>query len=70
MVTRNNDRDRYEFSPDQAVHRVVLTGCWATCTRCGGLAPMSEQGLRTMPDGTLRNQPQCVSCRGLPPEGR
>lgn len=33
------------------------------CTNCKELKPLIEMGMRMMPDGSLRNQPQCPSCR-------
>ncbi len=51
------ERDRLELD------RVVLTGSWFTCTKCGIPQPGSQVGLRVMADGTIRNQPQCSRCR-------
>lgn len=44
------------------VHRVVLTGAFCQCTKCGGIKPMSSFGLR-LEQGTIRNQSQCKDCR-------
>lgn len=33
------------------------------CSYCGEFRPLLLAGLRTMPSGTLRNQPRCVPCR-------
>jgi hypothetical protein len=49
---------------------VVLLGSWFTCTRCGILKPGSLIGLRTMDDGTVRNQPQCSECRSMSNDDR
>jgi len=49
-------------SPDGVT--VVLTGAHFECTKCGLLKPATEFGLRAMPDNKIRNQPQCISCRG------
>ena len=46
---------------------VILTGVYFTCTRCGETKAASEFGLRTMANGEIRNQPQCICCRQLPP---
>jgi hypothetical protein len=46
---------------------VVLIGAFFTCTRCGKRKPAIDVGLRDMGDGTIRNQPQCIKCRALPP---
>jgi hypothetical protein len=54
-------RDRVAFERDHV--RVVLTGAWFECTRCGALRRGSEMGLRQVKDGTVRNQPQCNHCR-------
>lgn len=48
-----------------ATETVVLTGAQFTCTGCGKTKNASEFGLRNMPDGKVRNQPQCKSCRGM-----
>lgn len=39
-----------------------------TCTRCGIRAPLAAFGVRKMPDGNYRNQPQCRECRKLAPK--
>ena len=33
------------------------------CSRCGKVRPLVEMGLRQMPTGEWRNQPQCPRCR-------
>ena len=43
--------------------RVVLTHGRFQCTKCRRWKPAQAFGLRTMPDGTVRNQAQCKSCR-------
>jgi len=48
------------------VENVVLAGALFKCTGpCGQTKPASEFGFRNMGDGTIRNQPQCGSCRSL-----
>ena len=37
---------------------------YAVCTNCFKLKPILDFGLRTMSNGTVRNQPQCKECRG------
>ena len=36
------------------------------CTKCGVPKPFVEFGLRRMPNGQVRNVPQCRGCRGAP----
>ena len=50
--------------------KIALTGCQARCTKCGEVKPLSEFGLREMPDGTIRNQPQCKKCRSRKKEAK
>jgi hypothetical protein len=38
------------------------------CRRCGRSHPLEEFGLRTMSDGTRRNQPVCRRVRGAHPK--
>ena len=50
------------------VHRdtsavVVITGAQFHCTKCEQWKPASEFGMRSMPNGNIRNQPQCIKCR-------
>ncbi len=40
---------------------------WTACSRCEDMNPLEKTGLRSMPNGDLRNQPQCTSCRHLGP---
>lgn len=47
---------------DTPIKGVVLTGAFCQCTKCGGIKPMSDFGLRVN-RGVLRNQAQCSSCR-------
>jgi hypothetical protein len=42
---------------------VVITGAQFKCTGCFAVKGGSEFGLRSFPDGTVRNQPQCKDCR-------
>jgi len=44
---------------------VVLTGGRFQCTGCNKWKDASDIGLRKMPDGVIRNQPQCHECRSL-----
>ncbi len=34
------------------------------CLKCHQIRPLAQFGLRRMPDGAIRNQPWCRSCRG------
>jgi hypothetical protein len=34
------------------------------CLKCRRVRPLSQFGLRRMPDGAIRNQPWCRPCRG------
>lgn len=34
------------------------------CLKCRSLRPLASFGLRKMPDGAIRNQPWCRTCRG------
>ncbi len=34
------------------------------CLKCHHIRPLAQFGLRRMPDGAIRNQPWCRSCRG------
>jgi hypothetical protein len=34
------------------------------CTKCKRLKTLAQIGLRKMPNGIVRNQPQCNTCRG------
>lgn len=54
--------DRAEFTSREGTI-VRLIDCFSLCTKCGAVKAMSDFGLRTMPDGTIRNQPQCKQCR-------
>lgn len=42
-------------------HEVLIS---LTCLKCRQLRPLAQFGLRRMPDGAIRNQPWCRSCRG------
>jgi hypothetical protein len=42
---------------------VVIIGAMFHCTKCGGLKPATDFGLRQTADGIVRNQAQCMSCR-------
>lgn len=52
----------YKVRRGTVVERVVLTGAFCQCTKCGGIKPMSEFGFR-VEQGVLRNQAQCKDCR-------
>lgn len=52
---------------EYAYRHVRLTGVYFECTRCLERLPTHEVGLRTMRDGTIRNQPRCRECRKYPP---
>lgn len=43
--------------------RVVLTNGRFQCTKCRRWKSAQAFGLRTMDNGTVRNQAQCKSCR-------
>jgi len=43
---------------------VVLTNAKFKCTNCKKWKGARAFGLRTMKDGTIRNQSQCIACRG------
>jgi len=34
------------------------------CLKCHQIRPLAQFGLRRMPDGAIRNQPWCRTCRG------
>jgi hypothetical protein len=34
------------------------------CLKCHHVRPLAQFGLRRMPDGAVRNQPWCRTCRG------
>jgi hypothetical protein len=34
------------------------------CLKCHQVRPLAQFGLRRMPDGAIRNQPWCRTCRG------
>src|SRR5262250_640321 len=42
-------------------HEVLIT---LMCLKCRQIRPLAQFGLRRMPDGAVRNQPWCRSCRG------
>src|SRR5215475_13022341 len=42
-------------------HEVLIT---LMCLKCRQIRPLAQFGLRRMPDGAIRNQPWCRSCRG------
>ncbi len=42
-------------------HEVLIT---LMCLKCHQVRPLAQFGLRKMPDGAIRNQPWCRSCRG------
>jgi hypothetical protein len=42
-------------------HEVLIT---LMCLKCRQVRPLAQFGLRKMPDGAIRNQPWCRSCRG------
>lgn len=48
---------------ENGVELVILTNVKFRCTNCKRTLPGSLFGLRKMEDGTIRNQPQCQSCR-------
>lgn len=68
----------YEYrSRDGVVVLAVSEGWHKICSCCGRLLPVSAFGFREMPPPgppgarvVLRDQPQCIQCRGLTPEQR
>lgn len=42
-------------------HEVLIT---LMCLKCHHIRPLAQFGLRRMPDGAIRNQPWCRTCRG------
>jgi hypothetical protein len=42
-------------------HEVLIS---LMCLKCHQVRPLAQFGLRRMPDGAIRNQPWCRSCRG------
>ena len=59
--------DSYKYEEDKeykGIVSIVLKDCYHLCTKCRLLKPMSEVGIRVMKDGSIRNQPQCIECRG------
>lgn len=53
---------------DNGERKIRLINVKFLCTRCGKFIFGSKVGLRVMPDGWIRSQPQCKACRHLPPE--
>ena len=45
---------------------ITLTNVMFRCTRCREWKPGADFGLRCMEDETIRNQPQCKTCRSRP----
>ena len=41
-------------------HEVLIT---LMCLKCRHVRPLAQFGLRKMPDGAIRNQPWCRTCR-------
>ena len=46
---------------DSDGHEVLIS---LMCLKCRRLRPLAQFGLRRMPDGAIRNQPWCRTCRG------
>jgi hypothetical protein len=46
---------------DSDGHEVLIT---LMCLKCRQMKPLTQFGLRKMPDGAIRNQPWCRGCRG------
>ncbi len=46
---------------DSDGHEVLIT---LMCLKCHHIRPLAQFGLRRMPDGAIRNQPWCRTCRG------
>ena len=46
---------------DSDGHEVLIS---LMCLKCHQIRPLAQFGLRRMPDGAVRNQPWCRSCRG------
>jgi hypothetical protein len=42
-------------------HEVLIS---LMCLKCRQIRPLAQFGLRRMPDGAVRNQPWCRTCRG------
>lgn len=57
------------FTTTRTGQRVYLEGS-KYCHRCHATKPMSEFGYRRMPNGDLRPQPYCISCRKTSRKGR
>jgi len=53
-------REVIEIPKDKVAH---LAGCKFDCTHCLRTKPAADFGMRTMPDGSIRNQAQCKVCR-------
>ena len=53
----SNPRDEYRYK------NVLLKDALLWCPTCGEHRPASEVGLRTMEDGTIRNQANCTKHR-------
>ncbi len=45
---------------DAEGHEVLIT---LMCLKCRQIKPLMQFGLRRMPDGAIRNQPWCRTCR-------
>ena len=46
---------------DSDGHEVLIS---LMCLKCHQIRPLAQFGLRRMPDGAVRNQPWCRTCRG------
>jgi hypothetical protein len=54
-------RKRTSAIYDAEGQEVLIT---LTCLKCRAMKPLAQFGLRKMPDGAIRSQPWCRSCRG------
>lgn len=43
------------------------SGLFCKCSRCRRVLAFKNFGVRQMPNGVVRNQPQCKRCRGRAP---
>ncbi len=63
MITSMGRRDVMRLEANEI--KVIISGAFFVCPRCGSLKPGSEFGLRFMDKRYVRNQAQCKMCRAI-----